>query len=69
MSTSPWKRVSVDYPGRPRHRAHTVEVQPWGDQHVMLVLMSDTRVVETLLSREQLEQVFETAKTEMGRGG
>jgi len=60
-------QVNTDYEDRPEHRGHTVEIQGWNEEHVMLVIRSDDRTNEAIISPEQLMQLAQKAKAEVGR--
>jgi hypothetical protein len=49
--------ADTDYDNRPIHRGHTVEVQAWSDLYGMLVIRSDDRTNEALVTPEQLRQL------------
>jgi len=60
-------QVNTDYPERPSHRGHTVEVQGWNDQCVMLVIHSDNKTNEALITPEQLRQLADRAQADVHR--
>lgn len=57
----------TDYPDRPAHRGHTVEIQGWNDQTVMLVIHSDDKTNEALISPADLLRLAEVATIEAPR--
>jgi hypothetical protein len=48
-------KINTDYHDRPAHRGHTVEVQEWSSSYVMLVIRSDDRTCEALVTPRDLE--------------
>ena len=56
--------VDTDYPDRPSHRGHTVEIQGWNADYVMLVIRSDGKTNEALISPSELMKLAERAVAE-----
>lgn len=59
--------VDTDYPDRPAHRGHTVKIEGWNDEYVMLVINSDDRTNEAMITPAQLERLTKAAKEEAPR--
>jgi hypothetical protein len=60
--------VDTDYEDRPAHRGHSVEVQGWNSEFVMLVIHSDDgKTNEALISPAQLRQLTRKVDEEVGR--
>jgi hypothetical protein len=60
-------QTDTDYSDRPAHRGHTVEVQGWNSEYVLLVIRSDDRVNEAIISPDDLMVLAEQAKAEAHR--
>jgi hypothetical protein len=58
-------QTDTDYEGRPAHRGHTVEVQGWNSEFVLLVVRSDDRTNEAIISPDDLMTLAEQAKKEV----
>lgn len=56
--------VSTDYEERPDHRGHTVEIDGWNSEYVMLIIRSDTRTNEAIISPAQLRELADKAEQE-----
>lgn len=60
-------QVSTDYEDRPPHRGHTVSVSGWNDATVMLVIRSDDRVNEALITPAELRSLADAAEANAHR--
>lgn len=49
--------ADCDYEERPDHRGHTVKVEDWNEEYVMLVIQGDTKDQEALIPRKALKQL------------
>lgn len=67
MSVNEIHKVDTDYDGRPAHRGHTVEVQGWNSDYVLLVIRSDDRTNEAIITPAELIELGEAAKREAWR--
>jgi hypothetical protein len=59
--------VDTDYGNIPDHRGHTVEIQGWNPEFVMLVIHSKDRTNEALITPEQLRDLADRAEADAGR--
>jgi hypothetical protein len=64
-SPSTIHQVDTSYKGIPGHRGHTVEIQGWNDEYVMLVIHSATRTNEAIISPSQLRELADVAEREV----
>jgi hypothetical protein len=60
-------RVDTDYKTRPEHRGHTVLIDGWNDKCVMLVIISDNRINEALISPDELRALADAAEKDIDR--
>jgi hypothetical protein len=69
MATAATLIASVDtgYEERPEHRGHTVEVHGWNEDYVLLLIRSDDRVNEAIVSPVQLRELADRATAEAGK--
>lgn len=57
--------ADTDYTERPAHRGHTVEIQGWNDDYVMLVIHSDDgKTNEAIISPVELTRLAKIATKE-----
>jgi hypothetical protein len=54
--------VDTTYNGRPVHRGYEVEVLDWNDHHVMLVIRSEMKTSEALITPAELLKLAVAAK-------
>lgn len=59
--------IDTDYPERPEHRGHTVQISGWNDEYAMLIIHSDDRTNEALVTPAQLRQLADDAEREVGK--
>jgi len=60
-------RVNTNYDERPAHRGHTVLVDGWNDQHVMLIIVSDDKTNEALVTPGELRKLADAAEADLSR--
>lgn len=55
----------TDYPERPAHRGHTVHVSSWNDEVGMLVIQSDDRTNEALVTPAMLRRLADRLEADL----
>jgi hypothetical protein len=60
-------RVDTQYKERPEHRGHTVTVDGWSEDYVMLIITADSRSCEALIRPQDLIDLAEKAKADLHR--